>query len=304
MLHIMIGPVIKNHIRKGRLTPDLLFRILGDKWLRLGVLLLVLAALAYQVSLVVWQFIPTPEQVASQQRAQVVHSGSTDKARVNFQQQANAISRAFLFGNPVVEAVVVEVEEAPETQLGYKLRGIYFSPDERLSSAIVEVKPNKSQQYLISDEFAENITLARIELDHILINRYGKVERLNLQKRVPPTGQGLASGADGVTGHQAALLRSYKKRYTSNPMALATRFQAIPVQQDGKNIGFKLKPLRGESLLKKLNFEAEDVFTAVNGVSLKNPFEALDALKSLTTAKKISVTFIRNGAEQTQDFKL
>jgi len=304
MLHIMIGPVIKNHIRKGRLTPDLLFRILGDKWLRLGVLLLVLAALAYQVSLVVWQFIPTPEQVASQQRAQVVHSGSTDKARVNFQQQANAISRAFLFGNPVVEAVVVEVEEAPETQLGYKLRGIYFSPDESLSSAIVEVKPNKSQQYLISDEFAENITLARIELDHILINRYGKVERLNLQKRVPPTGQGLASGADGVTGHQAALLRSYKKRYTSNPMALATRFQAIPVQQDGKNIGFKLKPLRGESLLKKLNFEADDVFTAVNGVSLKNPFEALDALKSLTTAKKISVTFIRNGAEQTQDFKL
>ena len=46
------------------------------------------------------------------------------------------------------------------------------------------------------------------------------------------------------------------------------------------------------------------MFTAVNGVALKNPFEALDALKSLTTAKDISVTFIRNGAEQTQDFKL
>jgi len=62
--------------------------------------------------------------------------------------------------------------------------------------------------------------------------------------------------------------------------------------------------LRGESLLKKLNFEADDVFTAVNGVALKNPFEALDALKSLTTAGNISVTFMRNGAEQTQDFKL
>ena len=87
-------------------------------------------------------------------------------------------------------------------------------------------------------------------------------------------------------------------------MALATRFQAIPVQKDGKNIGFKLKALRGESLLKKLNFEANDVFTAVNGVALKNPFEALDALKSLTTAKSISVTFQRNGAEQTLDFKI
>jgi type II secretion system protein C len=286
------------------LTPDLLFKVLGDKWLRLVLLLLLLAALAYQVSLVVWQLIPTPDQVASQQHTQMVRSGVTDKARPSFQQQANAISRAFLFGNPVVQAVVVEVEEAPETQLGYKLRGVYFSPDERLSSAIVEVKPNKSQQYLINDEFADKISLARIEQDHILIDRYGKIERLNLQKRVPPTGQELSTGATGVSGTQSALLRSYKKRYTSNPMALATRFQAIPVQQDGKNIGFKLKPLRGESLLKKLDFEANDVFTAVNGVSLKNPFEALDALKSLTTAKSISVTFIRNGAEQTQDFKL
>jgi type II secretory pathway component PulC len=87
-------------------------------------------------------------------------------------------------------------------------------------------------------------------------------------------------------------------------MALATRFQAIPVQQDGKNVGFKLKALRGESLLKKLDFEPNDVFTAVNGVALKNPFEALDALKSLTTATSVSVTFMRNGAEQTLDFQI
>jgi type II secretion system protein C len=286
------------------LTPDLLFRVLGDKWLRLVVLLLVLAALAYQVSLVIWQFIPTPEQVASQQRAEVVRSGATDKAGASFQQQANAISRAFLFGKAEIEAVVVEVEEAPETQLGYKLRGVYFSPDDRLSSAIVEVKPNKSQLYLLNDEFAENISLAGIEQDHILIDRYGKIERLNLQKREPPAGQASTSGATGASAGQTALLRSYKKRYTSNPMALATRFQAIPVQQNGKNIGFKLKALRGESLLKKLNFQANDVFTAVNGVSLKNPFEALDALKSLTTAENISVTFMRNGAEQTLDFRI
>jgi type II secretion system protein C len=286
------------------LTPDLLFRVLGDKWLRLLVLLLVLAALAHQVSLVVWQFIPAPEQTATQQRPQAVRSGTTAKAGASFQQQANAISKAFLFGKAEVKAVVVVVEEAPETQLGYKLRGVYFSPDERLSSAIVEVKPGKSEHYLLNDELAAKITLAGIEQDHILINRYGKIERLNLQKRGPSAGQNLNIRATGGSANQAALLRSYKKRYTSNPMALATRFQAIPVQQDGKNIGFKLKPLRGESLLKKLNFEADDVFTAVNGVALKNPFEALDALKSLTTAGDISVTFMRNGAEQTQDFKL
>ena len=267
-------------------------------------LLLVLAALAHQVALVVWQLIPASERAATQQHTQVVRSGTAAKPGANFQQQANAIGKTFLFGEAEVETAVVEVEVAPETQLGYKLRGIYFSPDERLSSAIVEVKPGKSEHYLINDEFADKITLAGIERDHILINRYGKIERLNLQQPVPPTGQDLANAATGGSVRQSALLRSYRKRYTSNPMALATRFQAIPVQQDGKNIGFKLKPLRGESLLKKLNFEADDVFTAVNGVALKNPFEALDALKSLTTAESISVTFMRNGAEQTQDFRL
>ena len=233
--------------------------------------------------------------------APVVRGNASDN--VNFQQQANAISRAFLFGKSVVEVTTAEVEQAPETQLNYKLRGIYYSPEERLSSAIIEVQPNKSQHYLLNAELAENITLARIEQDHILINRYGKLERLNLQKPLPPTNLQVNRGAGGGSADQAAILRNYKKRYTANPMALATRFQAIPVQQDGKNIGFKLKALRGEKLLEKLNFEPNDVFTSVNGIELKG-FNAIDALKSLTTADNVSVTIMRNGAEQTLDFRL
>ena len=101
------------------MTPDLLFRVLGDKWLRLVVLLLVLAALAYQVSLVVWQFIPAPMHNANQHPTQVVAGVATSKAGANFQQQANAIGRAFLFGKAAVEVALVKAEEAPETQLGY-----------------------------------------------------------------------------------------------------------------------------------------------------------------------------------------
>lgn len=287
------------------MTSDMLFKVLGDRWLRLAVLLVLLAALAQQISLVIWQLVPTPEQTAATQLTQTTTRTASNKTGDNFQQQAAAIGRAFLFGKAEAQVAVAQVEEVVETKLGYKLRGIYFSPDERLSSAIVEVKPNQSKQYLLDDELAENITLARIERDHILISRYGKLERLNLQKRNPPNGQAAIGGiATGVSAGQTALLRSYKRRYSSNPMALATRFQAIPVQRDGKNIGFKLKALRGERLLKKLNFEDNDVFTAVNGVSLKNPFEALDALKSLSTASNVSVTFMRNGAEQTLDFQI
>jgi len=287
------------------LTPDFLFRVLGDRWLRLIVLVLVLVALAHQLSLVIWQLVPMPEMSANQQPTEIVRNAAPVDSATNFQQQANLISRAFLFGKAQVEKKqVVAVEEAPQTELNYKLRGVYFSPDERLSSAIVETRPNNSKHYLLDDELADNITLAGIASDHILINRYGKLERLNLEKPDAPALSSGSRSSGGGSANQTALLRSYKKRYSSNPMALATRFQAVPVQQDGSNIGFKLKPLRGESLLRKLSFQPNDVFTSVNGVALKNPFEALDALKSLTTANSVSVTFIRNGAEQTMDFKI
>ncbi len=287
------------------MTPNLIFRILGDRWLRTLALLLILGALAHQISLVVWQFVPSPEQTMNTSSEPLLPSGSKSDARADFHQQAKAISRAFLFGKAVVEKKVEVAVEAPQTQLNYKLRGVYFSPDESLSSAIVETRPNDSRHYLLGDELADKITLAQIEADHILLDRYGKLERLDLEKPKAPRGSSTSSlGATGTNPNQTALLRSYKRRYTSNPMALATRFQAIPVQQDGQNIGFKLKALRGESLLKKLEFQPDDVFTAVNGVSLKNPFEALDAIKSLTTASSISVTFMRNGTEQTADFKI
>jgi len=282
----------------------MLFRFLGDKWLRLAVSLLLLAALAHQVSLVIWHWVPMQQQAVGMLPNQIVANTTSSNSGANFQQQASAIGRAFLFGKADEQVIETPLEEVVETKLSYKLRGIYFSPDEHLSSAIVEVKPNDTKHYLLDDELAENITLARIEPDHVLISRYGKLERLNLQKREVSAGRAIALGATGASASQVALLRSYKRRYNSNPMALATRFQAIPVQQDGKNVGFKLKALRGESLLKKLNFEPDDVFTAVNGVSLKNPFEALDALKSLTTADSVSVTFMRNGAEQTMDFRI
>jgi type II secretion system protein C len=270
-------------------------------------LLLVLAALAQQVSLIVWQLVPTQEQpgsipVTDDSRGGV--PGDTVKG-VNFQQQAAAIARAYLFGKDEVQPVKeVEVEEAPETQLNYKLRGTYYSPDDKLSGAIIEVKPNQSEYYVVGQELDDNITLSRVEEEYVLINRYGKIERLNLESRSGDEGQSITVANARVSASQSALLNSYKKRYSSNPMALATRFQAIPVQQDGKNIGFKLKALRGERLLERLNFEPNDIFTAINGVSLQNPFEALDAMKSLTTADRASVTFLRNGVEQTLDFQL
>ena len=290
------------------MTQDYLFKMLADRRTRLFVTLVLLAMLAYQLSISIWQFYEAPNSAASDYRSQVIVANISARPEQSFLEKAQIISRAYLFGKPAAAPVSkVQVTEAPKTRLNYKLRGIYYSTVGRLASAIVEIKANDSQHYRLDDELAENITVEAIEPDHILINRYGKIERLNLEKPIissigQPAGNRNANTASSA--NSTALLRSYKKRYASNPMALATRFQAIPVSKNGQNIGFRLKALRGESLLKKLNFQDSDVFTKVNGIGLDKPFQALDALRSLTTASDVSVTLLRNGVEETMNFNL
>jgi len=290
------------------LIQDYLFKILADRWTRLFVTLVMLAILANQLSIAFWQFYAVSNSAVSDYRSQVITNASTTRPEQSYLEKAQIISRAYLFGKPDVASVTaVEVSEAPETRLNYKLRGIYYSTVGRLASVIVEIKTNDSQYYRLDDELADNITVAAIERDHMLINRYGKIERLNLEKAVISNSQlsgNSRSSAPGSSAKSSALLRSYKKRYASNPMALATRFQAIPVRQNGQNIGFRLKALRGESLLKKLDFQDSDVFTQVNGIGLDKPFQALDALRSLTTSSDVSVTILRNGVEETIDFRM
>jgi len=288
----------------------LLFKFILDTKTRLAVLLLLLIMLAYQISITVWNFIPQPEMAG-------LNSISIVRSRVNKPSQQTTpmqkvaiISKAHLFGIKNNQAApVITEEEAPETKLKYKLRGIFFSTNTDLSSVILEKSRNDVKHYLLNSELADGVKLAMINIDHILIERYGKLEKLMLEKEKGLLGSkndNLPSLGSATQGSAAAtaVLKTYKRKFSKNPMSLARKFQAVSVSENGKNIGFKLKALRGETLLKKLKFRSDDVFTAINGIGLDKPFQALDALKSLTTSDSASVTFIRDGSKQTVDFKL
>ena len=271
-----------------------------DPRTRLTVLLIVLALLAYQLSILFWRLYPQADfdgAVIVKNPVQPERSNPTPKSRL---EQADAIAATYPFGRAVVARAPTVAEKAPQTKLNYKLRGIYFSEQAAASSAIVEIRSGKSEHYYIGDEFAKNIILSSIAPDHILIDRYGKIERLNLQKPVVLEYNKLVTAREPTgSPDNNRLLQSYRQRYANNPLALAKRFQAIPVQENGQNVGFRLKAHKNESLLEKLDFNEDDIFIKVNGVSLDKPFQALDALKSLATAKSVSVTILRQGVEKT-----
>jgi type II secretion system protein C len=290
------------------LLQDFLIKLLANTRTRYLTLLILLPVLAYQFSILFWSLYPGSSTGLLVAHSQMTIAKQSIILQPSYLQKADLVKQGFLFGKAeMVRVKPIESELAPETRLKYKLRGIYFSEVAEKSTAIVEIKVNDTQLYRIDDMLADNIVVAAVERDHILINRYGKLERLNLEKPIAiGTQQGLNNRSSNSASSVANsnLLRNYRQTYASNPLALAQRFQSIPVQQNGRNIGFKLKALRGENLLAKLDFQDSDIFTKINGVGLDKPFQALDALKSLTTAKSVTVTILRNGREQTLDFNL
>ena len=84
---------------------DNLFKILADQWTRLLFTLVLLAMLAYQLSIVFWQFYPAPMSDSSEYRSQIMASAGSSAPQQSYLEKAQAISRAYLFGRPEVETV-------------------------------------------------------------------------------------------------------------------------------------------------------------------------------------------------------
>lgn len=289
---------------------DSFFKLLTDNRLVFAASLLLTALLAYQIAWLTWQFVPLPPQMENLKPVGDANQGSQGES-LTLRQKITRISEAKLFGVKTVESAKVSpvvVEDAPESTLNYKLRGIYYSTDKALASVILQINNKDTKYYRLGDEIDNGIYIKQINQDHVLISRQGRLEKLLLEKPLAnlKAKRGGASNLRGVNSSPAAsrVLQSYRRRYADNPMALAKRFQAIPVAENGRTIGYKLKALRGERLLKKIGLQKDDVFVAVNGIGLDKPFQALDALKSLTTAQNVSLTVVRNGNRQTLDFSL
>jgi len=266
--------------------------------------------LAWQLSLLVWKLVPELPLPAGQSLEPGETASQPSSTAAELDQKITRITAAALFGQVVdrSQPKPEPVREAPKSTLNYKLRGIYYSEDKALASAILQKGSGKSQFYRLGDEIDNGIYIDRILPDYILISRNGRLEKLELEKpkarKGPSRTAASRSPALPAPANATRVLQSYKRRYADNPLALAKRFQAIPVNRDGRNVGYKLKALRGERLLQKLGLREDDVFVEINGIGLDKPFQALDALKSLSTAENVSITVLRNGNRETLDFSL
>jgi len=89
-----------------------------------------------------------------------------------------------------------------------------------------------------------------------------------------------------------------------NQASLMSHVRAAPEMVDGRMLGVKLLFVRGGGVLDKLGLKTGDALMSINGMELTSPEKILAAYARLTTAPRLSLTILRDGAPTQVDYEI
>jgi general secretion pathway protein C len=258
-------------------------------------LLLVLAC-AHALAKISWMFLPESETSVQQRattRTPIIN-------RANQDQSIRQVANAHLFGE-MQHAAPTRPSTAPETRLNLVLRGVIAAePMSRSQAIIARGKNGMEEVYAIGDKMPGGVTVEEVHPDHVILNRGGQYETLQLIKDEDVgTIQTSDESSDFPTSDSAGQqLVSIRQEILQNPTSFGDYALPVVVKQDGKQLGYRLQPQqKGNELMQEVGLEADDVITEINGIKLDNPQNGIGALRQLSSANSISITVMRNGNE-------
>jgi len=258
--------------------------------------LLLVVACAHAMAKISWMFLPDGE-TSTQQRT----TTRTPRVnRTNLDQAIRQVANAHLFGE-MQSAAVPRPSKAPETRLNLVLRGVIAAEPMSLSHAIIaRGKNGKEEVYAVGDKMPGGVAVEEVHPDHVILNRGGQFETLQLVKD-EDVGTVRSSGNRGgfpATGTPQQQLVSIRQEILKNPTSFGDYALPVVVKKNGRQLGYRLQPQhKGNELMQEVGLEANDVITEINGIKLDNPQNGIGALRQLSTANSVSITVMRNGTE-------
>lgn len=254
--------------------------------------LLLIVACAYLLVQVIWMVVlPAQESslAISNQTQSVV---SVQDRQENFRK----LAAANLFGES--DKTVVQIaRNAPETKLNLTLRGVLAATPAELASAIIaQGKAGNEDIYSIGDKMSDGVVIKEIHPTYVVLERNGQLETLRLPKE---SGLDILQSNNTMQKIQSpgGALKQIRADILKNPTSFGQYALPILVKENGRQVGYRLKPQSKGELLSELGIESSDVIIEINGIKLDEQKNALKALSHLSTAKNLDIVVKRNGAE-------
>lgn len=210
------------------------------------------------------------------------------------------------------------------TSLNLKLLAIMFAPppaDPRWSVAIIRDNDQHSAGPFNVGSKIRDAVIDDISEDRVYLNfGNGRIEYLDLLDRPQPVAAAtptptpgtptdplaaeLDKGVKKVGEHNYEVQRSTLDSLLGNMGALAKAARIVPETRDGKAAGFRLFSIKPDGPFAKIGLLNGDVISAINGLEMNSPDQALLAYTKLKTANHLSVAIERNGQKITKDYNI
>ena len=210
------------------------------------------------------------------------------------------------------------------TTLPITLVAIMFAPapaDPRLSMAIIRDTEQKSAGAYSIDGLIRDATITDIAETRVDLDVQGRKEYLELFDKGPaprraaaaaaaaaPSGDPLAAelqkGVKKTGEHTYEVQRGTVDSLLNNMSALSRAARIVPEIKDGRSAGFRLFSVRPDGPFAMIGLQNGDVISAINGLEMNSPDQALMVYTKLKSASHLSVGLERNGQKITKEYNI
>ncbi len=315
----------------------LLNQVSLQRWQWLVMLLLVIW-LSHSLARLFWLVIPGPAIPPA--TVSIVSAGSqatgASPGSVNIQQ----ITALTPFGDTAEEPAPADAmpqaaatqgieNDAADTQLNLTLRGVLGSNKEQAGRAIIVVN-DRADVFAVGDTLpiGNKVTLAKVLEGRVIINNNGSFESLWLFKEDPNAPKLATSFAPPPAANNPAASGGYANppyqqqsqlpvdkssvvdspRFGATPEAASKTLADVVAmsiyREEGKVVGYKIRPGRNAEMFDSLGLQKDDIVTAVNGVPLSSPGKIMEIYKSMGTATSANLEIRRGGGTVNLDIML
>jgi general secretion pathway protein C len=184
-----------------------------------------------------------------------------------------------------VEQAAPAAANVPETRLNLSLTGIRLGATPQSGGAIIQTPDNRQAFFAAGASIIDGVSLAEVQIDHVIINRRGIRESLYLRDQAIAASQAAASSA---AAGPAAVGSNGSSR------ELAGLFQVEAVLNGDRLSGYRLTG-GNETLLTTLGLRLGDVVVSVDGRTLSDVDDLNEFFEDLEGRDTLAFSILRGG---------
>jgi general secretion pathway protein C len=212
------------------------------------------------------------------------------------QRDAESVVAAHIFGVAPPEAASQDPANAPQSTANLQLAGTIATQDPKHGIAIIS-DGGPSKVYSVGDNLG-GASLHSVYLDHVILDRGGALETLQLPKQFVSTA--VAAPRRGASQRTVSAVENVRRLVQQDPGILDQVMRTVPSYDGlaGRLKGFRAYPGRNRMIFNRLGLKPGDLVTAINGTPLDDPQHSQEVFNTIQSSDHVVVTIDRGGEKQ------